>query len=185
MHKSKYPKLKHLALTEITFTQGELERFFDSLGTTKLRRIRIHRVGVISDSDNNNTKEGGGREGSWARPLDILREKVMASISSSTSFSFFSSSSSSSSSEDDKCTVHFSSLCGGGFELVKSKKVVGGEEDDDMRWDVRGPSSPYDETCKELLEAAARYVLGEEEVVVNPLVEPELEMEMEMEMEML
>ena len=47
---------------------------------------------------------------------------------------------------------------------------------------MRGPSSPYDEACKEPLEAAARHVLGEEEEEeVNPLVEPELEIEMEME----
>ncbi|KAK0642042.1 hypothetical protein B0T16DRAFT_420936 [Cercophora newfieldiana] len=129
----RFPNLKELVLSEATFTQEELEHLFDALGT-KLQRIYIYSIGVSNG-------------GQWARALDILRERVMASPKG--------------------CTVSFSSMCGGGFEKVRPEE----KEDLDEWWAIP-QESPENERERNTLQGASKYVLGEKEV--NPLAELEM-----------
>ncbi|KAK4116068.1 hypothetical protein N656DRAFT_774258 [Canariomyces notabilis] len=86
--------IKRLCVHYAAFTEEELVNFFERIGN-RLERIYLCQLGVV--------KEGG-----WARPLEVLREKVMRSCVSSDAL--------------------LEDLCGGGFCDVDKAKEFGHEE---------------------------------------------------------
>lgn len=145
------PRLTTLYLSTVSLHQEELEGFFRGLGGG-LKKVGMNSVGVL----------GGG----WARPLDLLREKLLAGRS------------------PGGCTVRLDFLYGGGFDCVSGyDSDRNGDRDSDSDSDsnidhllfpgLKQLKKYYNgNSSKVLHQNAEKYVTGAEGVA-NPLAELE------------